>query len=370
MAGLPALLLAACTSNVVAPTVPPASAPARAVQLKPDATWQKLDTVAYRGKQDDIYFITPDIGWYGNGAGKLYKTTDGGKTFVEQWNKPGTFVRALGFIDAQNGFLGNVGTDYFPNVSDTQPLYRTRNGGATWTPITNVDGPVVKGICAIDIVKRSFIDSGVLRERTIVHAGGRVGGPAHLMRSLDGGDTWKSIDLSAHTAMILDVKFFDEMNGFVAGASDSDTAKSNAHIIATNDGGVTWRAVYQSTRPYEITWKISFPTRDIGYVTIQKYNPDPKVTEHFVAKTTDGGKTWRELPITNDASDREFGIAFATPEIGWIGSAKGGYQTIDGGASWKFVEMGRAVNKIRLLPTAKGFIGYAIGTDVRKFVNE
>ncbi len=353
------------TSDAASPMQRP-----KPVVLAADASWKKLDTVAYRGKQDDLYFVTPEIGWYGNGAGKLYKTTDGGKRFVEQWNQPGTFVRALGFIDANNGFLGNVGTDYFPNVSDTQPLYRTRDGGATWLPITNVEGPTVKGICAIDIVKRSFIDSGVLRERTLVHAAGRVGGPAHLMRSLDGGETWKSIDLSAYTAMILDVKFFDEMNGIIAGASDSDTAKSNARIIATNDGGSTWRTVYQSTRPFEITWKLSFPKRDVGYVTVQKYNPDPKVTEHFVAKTIDGGKTWRELAVASDAADRAFGVAFITPEIGWIGSAKGGYQTTDGGASWKFVEMGRAVNKIRLLPTAEGFVGYAIGTEVRKLVNE
>ena len=29
---------------------------------------------AYAGKQDDIHFVSPDIGWYGNGAGKLYRT--------------------------------------------------------------------------------------------------------------------------------------------------------------------------------------------------------------------------------------------------------------------------------------------------------
>ena len=354
-------------------TVASAVSTAQPLTLRADATWEKLDTVAYRSKQDDIYFVTPDIGWYGNGAGKLYKTVDGGKVWAEQLDKPGTFVRALGFIDEKNGFLGNVGTDYFPGVTDTQPLYRTRDGGASWVPITNVQGPAVKGICAIDILKRSFIDSGVLRDRVIVHAGGRVGGPAHLMRSLDGGETWRSIDVSAHTAAILDVKFFDEMNGVIAGASNSDVEKSHARVIATNDGGQTWRTVYQSNRPFEITWKLSFPTRDVGYVTIQKYNPDPKVVEHYVAKTVDSGKTWKELPLANDAADREFGIAFVSPNIGWVGTLKGGYQTIDGGTHWKFVEMGRAVNKIRLLPTpgaANGFVGYAIGTEVRKISNE
>ena len=35
-------------------------------------TWQRLPTEPYRGKQDDIAFVSPDSGWYGNGDGKLY----------------------------------------------------------------------------------------------------------------------------------------------------------------------------------------------------------------------------------------------------------------------------------------------------------
>lgn len=159
------------------------------------------------------------------------------------------------------------------------------------------------------------------------------------------------MDLSAHTATMMDVKFFDEMNGVIAGASDSDTEKSHARLIVTHDGGVTWKTAYESTRPYEITWKLSFPTREVGYATIQKYNPDPKVTQHYVAKTTDGGRTWREIAMANDVADREFGVGFVTADTGWVGTGKGGYHTSDGGKTWNFVEMGRAVNKIRIVPT-------------------
>ena len=47
----------------------------RTYSLPTDAKWQKLDTVAYRGKQDDIFFLNPDLGWYVNAGGKIYKTT-------------------------------------------------------------------------------------------------------------------------------------------------------------------------------------------------------------------------------------------------------------------------------------------------------
>ena len=38
-------------------------------------TWTKLPTEPYKGKQDDLYFVNATTGWYGNGAGKLYRTT-------------------------------------------------------------------------------------------------------------------------------------------------------------------------------------------------------------------------------------------------------------------------------------------------------
>ena len=114
-----------------------------------------------------------------------------------------------------------------------------------------------------------FVNAGKLDERTIVHAGGRVGGPAKLLRSLDGGETWSAIDMTPYTAMILDVKFFDAMNGIVFGASDADVEKSHARILRTDDGGKTWTIAYESKRPFEITWKGSFPTRKVGYATIQ-----------------------------------------------------------------------------------------------------
>ena len=90
------------------------------------------------------------------------------------------------------------------------------------------------------------------------------------------------------------------------------------------------------------------------------------MAQHYVAKTIDGGRSWKELPVASDGADREFGVGFVTPEIGWIGTLKGGYRTLDGGANWTFVEMGRAVNKIRVMPTAKDFVGFAIGVEVRK----
>lgn len=327
--------------------------------------WTKLKTEPFRGKQDDVFFITPEIGWYVNGSGKIYKSTDGGASWTLKLDKPGTYFRAIGFVNERRGFAGNIGTDYFPNVTDTIPLYETMDGGETWKPVTNIKG-TIKGICAIDIVRKPFINAGNLDYKTYIYAGGRVGGPTHLLKFEDGGATWQMIDLSKYAKMILDIKFFDSKNGIISAASDADVQKSNALILMTNDGGKTWKKKYQSSRPYEITWKSSFPTRKVGYVTIQNYNPDKKVSQRVVAKTVNGGKTWKEIFLADDFNLREFGIGFIDENRGWVGGTTSGYETMDGGRSWKRVEMGRAVNKIRLLKTENGFVGYAIGVDLYK----
>jgi photosystem II stability/assembly factor-like uncharacterized protein len=165
-------------------------------------------------------------------------------------------------------------------------------------------------------------------------------------------------------AMAFDVKFLDDKHGFIATATHADVSQSRAQILATNDGGATWREVYQSTRPFELTWKLSFPSRDVGYCTIQSYNPDPAASARFVAKTVDGGKTWTELNLVDDHRFREFGIAFLDEKVGWIGAMPHGLGTTDGGKSWSKVNFGNAVNKIRLIRSNEGVTGYAIGLHV------
>jgi photosystem II stability/assembly factor-like uncharacterized protein len=272
-------------------------------------------------------------------------------------DRPGTFVRALGFIDEKRGFLGNIGPDYFPNVSDTTPLYRTRDGGESWEPVV-IEGPPVKGICAIDVLKTPFINAGVLDHRVTIRAAGRVGGPAHLATSRDRGETWTSEDLSAHPAMILDIHFVSATVGFICGASSADVQASTAVILRTGDGGRTWSRVYEGARTFELTWKMSWPTATVGYVTVQSYNPDPTASQRFVARSVDGGLSWSELPLVDNAAVRQFGIGFLDENHGWVGAVPGGFETTDGGASWSPVAMGNAVNKIRIVPKPGG--GHAV----------
>lgn len=330
------------------------------------AGWEKLTTDPYPGKQDDIVFSDPQHGWYVNGYGAIYKTSDGGSTWNKIHEHKGTFFRCITFLDSLNGFVGTVGTDYFPNVTDSIPLYRTQDGGYTWSAV-NYKGPYVKGLCAFDVVNEPFINHGRLEHRKHIYAVGRVGSPANLMVSHDNGETWTSQPVKTGQ-MLFDIHMFDTKVGLACSASNADVSKSHALMIRTTDGGKTWKKVYESNRPYETTWKMSFPTKDIGFATIQNYNPDSSVSQQYIIRTTDGGLNWQELELVQDHKAREFGIGFINTQHGFVGTLKSGFETIDGGKSWKPVDLGIACNKIRFyyFEQQQPF-GISIGKNVFKY---
>lgn len=320
------------------------------VSAKAQFTWQLLQSSPSNGqKQDDVFFLDRNLGWSVNGSGRIFKTTNGGQTWTRQLDQPGTYFRCIGFLDSLRGFAGNIGPNYFPNVSDANPLYQTNDGGRTWQTVNTISGPMPTGLCAIQII-----------DSLNIVAAGRVGSPVHLIKSTDGGLTWSSQSMSAHCAMILDLHFFSPDTGLVFCGTSANVQLSNAKVIRTTDGGATFQTVYQSTRPFEICWKASFPSRDIGYFTVLSYAPN--TTERFVAKTTDGGQTWSERPLISNGS-KAFGIGFLNDSTGWIGTDMGGLQTTNGGQTWTNRSIGQFVNKIRILNDGTG---YAIGLRIFK----
>ncbi len=326
-----------------------------------EPAWQTLQTEPYPKKRDDVFFTDARTGFYGTGKGNLYRTRDGGQTWQVVWEHPGTFIRSLAFIDAKHGFLGNLGAG-LANISDTVPLYETKDGGETWAPAPIGDA-AVPGICSIDVLKTKSIHEGKTSERVYIHAAGRANGPAKLLRSENGGESWTLIDLSDRAGMILDVKFLDPNIGFVIAASSGDVGQSNALILKTTDGGRSWREVYRSKRTGEITWKSSFPDSKTGYVTLQ--NDDEENAQQRIAKTTDGGEHWVELPLVMDKTATELGIGFVTPLHGWVGTMAGSFETKDGGKSWTPSTLGKSANRIRTVTADGTPMIYAIGSEVQ-----
>jgi hypothetical protein len=313
-------------------------------------TWTNVAAAPYNAsKQDGVFFLNKDTGWVVNGSGRIYKTLNGGTTWIQQRNSPGTYFRAIAFANEQVGFAGNVGMNYFPNVTDPSPLYKTVDGGNSWVDVSaSISGVVPTGICAIQAVSSN-----------VIYAGGRVGGPPVIIKSTDGGNTWVGTDLSAQCGMILDIHFHSPDTGYVFAGSNVDVASSSASVLRTTDGGQTWTVVYTSPRSYELTWKAWFPSHQVGYVTIQSY--DSNTSQRYIAKTTDGGVTWNELPLINSAV-REFGVGFINENVGWVGGESTGYQTLDGGQTWTPKNIGQYANKFTIVQNTDGTkTAYAVG---------
>lgn len=174
------------------------------------------------------------------------------------------------------------------------------------------------------------------------------------MKTSDGGESWVSTGLSDLVDFLIDVHFFDEDRGVAAGGS----LDGRAAVIGTEDGGQSWELRHESGHEDEYGWKISFPTPDTGYVSIEhfRFTDDGKVL-----KTTDGGQTWADVVIPGGGSLA--GVGFVTGDVGWTSGHGVRSETTDGGATWTRYEgaLGASVNRFRLFGDS---LGYAFGLGV------
>jgi hypothetical protein len=176
------------------------------------------------------------------------------------------------------------------------------------------------------------------------------------MRSEDGGASWTSIDMSGYAQSLVDCYFFSCDSGFVIGGTDSVFTNSYAVILFTADGGNTWTSVHTSSQLQTHCWKISFPSRQTGYVSVE-CNTAP----YIFLKTTNGGQSWQETAYTTSTPAMVQGIGFINDSIGWLGGFSKTYFTSDGGITWTGSLLNQKLNRMRFVNDT---MGYAVGTTI------
>ncbi len=302
-------------------------------------------------RHDDVYFTDAANGWIANTRGEIYRTGNGGLSWTLVHDSPSTFYRAIGFATPMKGWVGNL--NWYSNPTPRNSLFETIDGGVTWTNITDrVVGPDPVGICGIWVASATHI-----------YGVGRWNGPAVFVRTRDGGQTWTSKSLAGLATGLIDVFFFDENVGIAVGgdgvgSSHQQQAASRAVVLRTEDGGDTWERVYHGNALGQWIWKISFPTPDVGYVSLQGPN-----LIGTVLKSTDGGRTWSVLPPVGEPLEFS-AIGFITPDSGWVASYEMVFSTIDGGQSWRRAGDWRNINRIRLFSNGTGI---AVGDRAYRF---
>ncbi len=350
----PADAAADASADVAADTFDPNTPYEHAVLA---AQWQRLSagpTVGGGAKQDDVFFLDAMHGFVASGpSSAIFETKDGGATWKNIFTHAGTYFRAILFVDAMHGFAGNLGAGLSPSITDTNVLYATTDGGVTWNPVTTITGPAAAGVCNLTAV-----------DATHLFAVGRANGPSNLLSSSDAGATWTSIDLSVTFSMVIDAHFTSATEGWIAGMDQ----KGFANVAHTADAGKTFDTVFTSKTPNSLVWKMSFPSAQVGYVAVQDATQGPPT----FAKTTDGGKTWTEMPLPQQGTSSKtpypaIGVGFITENVGWMSpedAALPTYVTTDGGNTWTVdPTLKSPINRFRFVDQNTA---YAVGASVWK----
>ena len=153
--------------------------------------------------------------WFGTATGKIYRTSDKGATWTKLTSPIADFGHSnnsttsgkLFFSDALNGIL--IGATYTGTAStatvSSYKLYKTTDGGATWSAGVTYTQPYKYNLCYIP------------GTTTLVGTGVTVSGTTNTYysgTSSDNGTTWTQIDSGTQRGA---VSFFDSSTGWSAG---------------------------------------------------------------------------------------------------------------------------------------------------------
>jgi PKD repeat protein len=289
-----------------------------------------------------IHFLTENLGFLGTNSG-LYKTVDGGKTWVspqypiafDSQLLNAAFVYDIHFFDQNHGLIAGSG---FYNTYDI--IAKTSDGGATWYVVYYQS--FQNGVSRPTLSDMTFLNEQV---------GYCVGGNGKILKTINGGDGW-SVITSPAISNLTAIHFINSDIGFIVGenvilksidagiswvATSFDFRISDIHffsetkgiattlegkILVTENGGGDWTA-----HPVDFNamlGKMAFQN-DAGYAVAFD-----ALANKFILKTTDGGKVWERQDVSTTYNLAGIGI---TPSgKAWVGGSRGQlFATTNGG---------------------------------------
>jgi photosystem II stability/assembly factor-like uncharacterized protein len=355
-------------------------------------TWEARD-VGANETLAGVSFVSADVGWITSWGPFVFATVDGG----QQWRElhlpvpagASPWPEAIDFVDDRHGWVAGSIDAFGPGV-----IYSTIDAGLTWSVSTDDSWPQLTAVdfadrlhgCAVGTygaVLRTVdggrtwnsrtLDSDVLLE-SVRFADARhgwvAGSGGTLFRTTDGGRNWHRVHVPL-MPYLTGLSFSDKNHGWAVGYEATGELYRGV-VLRTFDGGKTWtvqtRALPDSlhavssagpTRAVAVgdaglvartidglTWARSSTglISDISDVAVADADNawavggDIYGKRGFVLRTSDGGGSWRQLPIEGARSSATPGLVsiccFGHDNVWAVGAQGVVYRSRDGGESW------------------------------------
>jgi photosystem II stability/assembly factor-like uncharacterized protein len=277
--------------------------------------------------KDHAWVQKPDFNNFPNN-GLLYRTSDGGLT----WTVSSTPFSGgdLSFIDANDGWmLADLGVGAGSNAV---AVFQTTDGGATWTQTyTNEpNSPGAGNSLPLGGIKGGLVPRNM--QTAWIYGVTYSSGTAYLYRTNDSGRTWSlvKLDLPAgaeNSELDIDrnqMQFVSATEGFLVVRLAGESTQTAVYV--TNDAGNTW-ALTPTLIPNAGASDFLSAQEAIIYNGGQFY------------VTRDAARTWTIVSPNIVFGDSFAGMDFVNLNTGWVitvdpNNHRSLYRTTDGGATW------------------------------------
>lgn len=260
------------------------------------------------------------------GSGILYRSNDGGRTWTSIQVPFGS--ADLTFLDDQTGWaMAGLGVGA---GSMGVAIYRSGDGGATWEQVYTNDPNLTNAAEGLPL-------SGIKNDLTPLDAqtawvGGVIYAPEtfYFFTTGNGGRTWAEQPLplppgmqGAEISIDAGPIFFSAQEGVLPVRFSGETSKTAFYV--THDGGQSWG--FLASMPGAGAVDFVSPSEGIFWTGEQ----------FFV--TADGGASWTSVTADILFGESFAGMDFVDARTGWVWTYDltgqyGLYQTTDGGRTW------------------------------------
>lgn len=255
--------------------------------------------------------------------------------------KPGELNSAVQYISIADKLNGWAVTRY--------SVFHTSNGGNTWDDVTPKGQLKPFG-------GRFFLD----KDHGWVASFDEGGSPGIIFNTADGGKTWSQVKCPVNGSPS-NMYFIDNSHGWIMVHQGVAMHHEEVAIIKTDNGGASWSVISsvdpQNDKPDSLPFTgnksgLGFINASTGWIT----GYIPALASPYIYKTTDGGRTWKQVNISIPEKYKGSELQTNPPifftdkdgllPVTYYDEAQPFifYVTHDGGATWK---AGTPVNPVK-----------------------